>query len=131
MMRLFTWIVALLRRFVAWLFEETEPRKVRRAKAVAVGGEDVEATEAAAMGDEAYGSPELAQMQGLDGLQSHGPVTPAQVRQALKEWKDAENYFDHVRDPDLVEYAAYCIQTAKRRYLCLLKRTDIEERGAL
>lgn len=130
-MRLFMWIGALLRRFVAWLFEETEPRKVRRAKAAkSGGGEDMEAMEAAAMGDEAY-SPELAQMQDLTGLQCHGPVTPAQVRAALKEWKDAENYFDHVRDPDLVEYAAYCIQTAKRRYLCLLKRTDIEERGAL
>ena len=53
------------------------------------------------------------------------------MRAALKEWRDAENYFDHVREPDLVEYAAYCIQTAKRRYLCLLKRTEQQERKAL
>lgn len=121
-MKLFTWIMALLRRFVAWLLEETEPRKARRASAAQAERAE-QAAQGAAARDPGAPAPALGQ--------SHGPVTPAQVRAALKEWRDAENYFDHVREPDLVEYAAYCIQTAKRRYLCLLKRTEQQERKAL
>ena len=51
-------------------------------------------------------------------------VSRAQVQEALKAWKDAENYFAHVDEPDLVEYAAYSVQTARRRYLCLLHRAQ-------
>ena len=44
-----------------------------------------------------------------------------QARQALLAWKNAQNYFENVTDPDLVEYAVYDLEAAKRRYTYMLK----------
>ena len=44
------------------------------------------------------------------------------VQAALQEWKDAVAYFESVRDPELIDFAAYGIETAKRKYMFLLKR---------
>ena len=44
------------------------------------------------------------------------------VQAALREWKDAVEYFESVRDPELIDFAAYGIETARRKYMFLLKR---------
>lgn len=43
------------------------------------------------------------------------------VSAALSAWKDAERYFDNVSDPELIGFAAYEIEAARRKYLFLLK----------
>ncbi|MDD4075372.1 MAG: DUF2508 family protein [Eubacteriales bacterium] len=43
------------------------------------------------------------------------------VQEALREWKDAVAYFESVRDPELIDFAAYGIETARRKYMFLLK----------
>jgi len=45
-----------------------------------------------------------------------------QVKKAHAEWKAAENYFDSVSDPDLIDYAIYDAAAAKRKYIYLLKK---------
>jgi len=45
------------------------------------------------------------------------------VEKARQEWKDAYNYFNEVTDPDLIEYATYLIETNRRKYIYLLKKT--------
>ncbi len=44
------------------------------------------------------------------------------VQEALREWKDAVAYFESVRDPELIDFAAYGIEAARRKYMFLLKR---------
>ncbi len=46
----------------------------------------------------------------------------AQVRRALVEWKKTQNYFESVKDEDLVDYAVYEMEAARRKYMLLLKR---------
>jgi len=41
---------------------------------------------------------------------------------AKQEWKDADNYFNEVTDPDLIEYATYLIETTRRKYVYLIKK---------
>ena len=36
-------------------------------------------------------------------------------------YKNAQNYFDNVADPDLIEFAVYDMQAAQRRYEYMLK----------
>ena len=43
------------------------------------------------------------------------------LKKALAAWKDAQNYFDNVADPDLIEVAVYDMQAAQRRYEYMLK----------
>ncbi|MGB9840984.1 YaaL family protein [Thermovenabulum sp.] len=49
-----------------------------------------------------------------------------ELRKAKNEWMAAERYFESVSDPDLVEYAVYNIETAKRKYFYLLKKAKEE-----
>jgi predicted fused transcriptional regulator/phosphomethylpyrimidine kinase len=46
--------------------------------------------------------------------------------QALSDWQAAVSYFDRVSDPDLVEYASFQIEAARRKYECLLRRARAE-----
>lgn len=48
------------------------------------------------------------------------------ARQALNDWQAAVNYFDRVSDPDLVEYASFQIEAARRKYECLMRRARQE-----
>ena len=41
------------------------------------------------------------------------------LQHALDQWKAAELYFQTVSDPDLVEYAAFDLEAARRRYVYL------------
>lgn len=45
-----------------------------------------------------------------------------QIKRAHADWKAAENYFDSVSDPDLVDFAIYDVAAAKRKYMYLLKK---------
>lgn len=44
-----------------------------------------------------------------------------QLEQAKQEWLSALNYYNDVSDADLVDYAAYLIQAAEKKYTYLLK----------
>jgi len=45
-----------------------------------------------------------------------------EVRRAYAEYKAAENYFDNVDDPDLVDFAIYDMQAARKKYAYMLKK---------
>lgn len=49
-----------------------------------------------------------------------------ELEQARHEWLSAQNYYDNVSDSDLVDYAAYHIQAAEKKYTYLLKRARHE-----
>ncbi|WP_371374768.1 YaaL family protein [Sporomusa aerivorans] len=49
-----------------------------------------------------------------------------QLEQARQEWLSALNYYNDVSDADLVDYAAYLIQAAEKKYTYLLKRARQE-----
>lgn len=49
-----------------------------------------------------------------------------QLEQAKHEWLSAQNYYNNVSDADLVDYAAYHIQAAEKKYTYLLKRARHE-----
>ncbi len=45
-----------------------------------------------------------------------------EVRQAYAEWQAAANYFDNVADPDLVDFAIYDMEAARKKYVYMLKK---------
>lgn len=57
------------------------------------------------------------------------PVTNAyaeDVKRAYAEMKAAENYFDNVDDPDLIDFAIYDLEAAKKKYSYMLKKARQE-----
>ncbi|NLG70262.1 MAG: DUF2508 family protein [Firmicutes bacterium] len=63
------------------------------------------------------------------------PAVPAEgaarVEQARREWMAAQNEFDAVTDPDLVDHAIFAMQAAERRYVYLLRLANRLRREAL
>ncbi|MGI5849175.1 MAG: DUF2508 family protein [Christensenellales bacterium] len=53
-------------------------------------------------------------------LESNAYVT--EVRKAYADWQAAENYFDNVSDPDLIDFAIYDMEAAKKKYTYMLKK---------
>lgn len=49
-----------------------------------------------------------------------------QIEEARHEWLSAQNYYNNVSDADLVDYAAYLMQAAEKKYTYLLKRARRE-----
>lgn len=45
-----------------------------------------------------------------------------EVKRAYSELKAAENYFDNVDDPDLIDFAIYGLEAAKKKYAYMLKK---------
>jgi len=45
-----------------------------------------------------------------------------QVLRAMEQWQVAQRYFESVSDTDLVDYAIYEAEAARRKYMLLLKR---------
>ena len=45
-----------------------------------------------------------------------------EVKKAYVEWQAAENYFDNVADPDLVDFAIYDMEAARKKYVYMLKK---------
>lgn len=52
----------------------------------------------------------------------------AQVLSAMEQWQEASRYFESVSDTDLVDYAIYEAEAARRKYMLLLKRYAQEQR---
>jgi hypothetical protein len=50
-----------------------------------------------------------------------GEYTDEALR-ALDEWHAAESYFNSINDPDLVEYALYEMEAARRKYEYLMRK---------
>ena len=46
----------------------------------------------------------------------------AEIREALKKWKDATRFFVCVNDPELMDYAIYDMEAARRKYMFLLRQ---------
>ena len=44
------------------------------------------------------------------------------IRRAMEQWQEAERYFKSVSDTDLVDYAVFEMEAARRKYVLLLKR---------
>lgn len=44
----------------------------------------------------------------------------AEIQDALKKWKDATRFFESVNDPELMDYAIYDMEAARRKYVFLL-----------
>lgn len=62
-----------------------------------------------------------------DEVQEDGKqVLLKSVQDAWDEWHGAQNYFENVSDPELVDYAIYKIEAARRKYVYLLKQARRE-----
>lgn len=48
------------------------------------------------------------------------------VKRAYADWQAAENYFENVADPDLVDFAIYDMEAAKKKYVYMLKKARAE-----
>lgn len=57
-------------------------------------------------------------------LQKKDRAYREQVQRALEDWKKAAAYFESVSDPELVDYAVYDMEAAKKRYIYLLRNAD-------
>lgn len=44
------------------------------------------------------------------------------LKEAHREWKDREEYFQSVTDPDLIDHAIYELEASKVKYTYLLKK---------
>jgi len=44
------------------------------------------------------------------------------LKQAHKEWTQAEIYFESVKDDELIDHAIYNLEAAKKKYFYLLNR---------
>lgn len=62
----------------------------------------------------------------LDEDRAPSPAQGILVKQAWQAWQDAIAYFNAVTEPELLEYAAYAIETARRKYLYLLGQARLE-----
>jgi len=45
-----------------------------------------------------------------------------EIREAYREWITAQKYFQWVSDPDLVDYAIFTEEAARRKYIYLLNQ---------
>jgi len=48
------------------------------------------------------------------------------LKEAQREMKSKEEYFDFARDPDLVDFAIYDMEASKKKYSYLLKKLKKE-----
>jgi len=53
------------------------------------------------------------------------------VKRAYAVWQAAQNYFDNVADPDLIDFAIYDMEAAKKRYVYMLKKARELHKEAL
>lgn len=48
------------------------------------------------------------------------------VNQAHAEWMNAQNYFNSVSEPELVDYAIYNMEAARKKYIYMLKQAKLK-----
>lgn len=53
-----------------------------------------------------------------------GRATRDEVMWAWEQWQSAIRYFENVSDPELIDYAIYDIEAARRRYIYMLRRAE-------
>lgn len=51
------------------------------------------------------------------------------VAAALREWHAAEQHFQSVSDPELVDHAIFSLEAARRKYIYLLKLQQRRRQG--
>ena len=44
------------------------------------------------------------------------------LKKAHREWKDKEEYFQSVKEPELIDHAIYELEASKIKYMYLLKK---------
>lgn len=44
------------------------------------------------------------------------------LKEAHREWKDKEEYFQSVKEPELIDHAIYELEASKIKYMYLLKK---------
>lgn len=64
---------------------------------------------------------------GRDDKKDDREVILKSLKEAEKEWKTKEEYFNHATDPDLVDFAIYDIEASRRKYSYLLKKLKKEK----
>lgn len=52
------------------------------------------------------------------------------IELALAQWKEAERYFQSVQETDLMDFAIYEMEAARRKYVLLLRRYSQEAAAA-
>ncbi len=52
------------------------------------------------------------------------PTIEEAVETARREWEIANQYFDAVTEPELVDYAVYMVTAAERKYMYLLQEAS-------
>lgn len=57
------------------------------------------------------------------------PHVVEMIDRARREWLIAQNEFDAVTDPDLVDHAIFAMHAAERRYVYLLRLANDLRRG--
>lgn len=55
-------------------------------------------------------------------VEQEAPVDADAINAALTEWKDAQRYFESVKEPELIDFAIYDMEAARRKYIFLLKQ---------
>lgn len=60
--------------------------------------------------------------------QTQGAQYKELVHRAWLDWQAAQNYFESVSDPELIDYAIYEVEAARRRYVYMLRRAEDEMR---
>jgi hypothetical protein len=50
----------------------------------------------------------------------------AEIKKAYDDWRGAQNYFENVSDPELIDFAIYDLEAAKRRYVYMLRKVRTE-----
>lgn len=48
------------------------------------------------------------------------------VAHALKRWKMACEFYENVKDPELIDFAIYDMEAARRKYIFLLRQSKRE-----
>ena len=51
-----------------------------------------------------------------------------EIKRAHQQWLEAQNYFDNVSDPNLIDHASYRIQAARTKYMYLLNKLKNKRR---
>lgn len=63
-------------------------------------------------------------------IKEHQPASQELINAAQREWQAAQNYFNNVTEPELVDHASYLLQAAERKYMYLLKKYRGNEGGS-
>ena len=45
-----------------------------------------------------------------------------EIKEAHRQWIEAQNYFENVSEPELIDHASYKIQAARTKYMYLLNK---------